>query len=285
MKIIGFAQLRNEAKDGFLYRFAESMRVCDTVYVYDQASTDDSHALYKDEDYKVIYGNSNEFFNEMKCKETLLRKILTDHPDADFILWMDGDTILDHRLWDRHTLEELCGNIGAADHIRFTHYNLWRSDTHYRVDNAFHWLSGIVAPIWKAKPFLSFGDEYGLHVRNQPMGLEKPSDCQYALIHHGFAHDQRLLQRFCSRFPIMQEAGVSSPWSEVRCIDESTMKVKRIPDNELKQILSPGHRFRDIDPNRLPRFMAVHQAVIEKTVGTSIVDIYSHLDDWMFKGD
>jgi hypothetical protein len=175
MKIIGFAQLRNELEQGNLFNFVESMRGCDEVYVYDQASTDGSAEVYRAEGYTVYYSEINDHYNEVICKDYLLKRILKEHPDADWIFWLDGDTILDKRLWDRQTLETMLSIPDQYDHIMPFHYNLWRSDTYFRTDNKFHCLNQNVAAFWRVRSTLSFGDDAGLHVRNAPLQLRSRS--------------------------------------------------------------------------------------------------------------
>ncbi len=154
MKIIGFAQLRNELEKGNLENWFRCMSVCDYVYIYDQNSTDGSQDYYKNfNNVHVIESNENRFYDEITCKNELLNKILQDHPDVNWILWLDGDTLLDNRLLEENgkMLRELCsnGNDNMIDAYYFGHYNLWRSDVHFRLDDDFHWLHGKVVPLWR----------------------------------------------------------------------------------------------------------------------------------------
>ena len=99
MKIIGFSQLRNELSNGNLENWFRCMNFCDYIYIYDQASDDGSKEYYKK--YKntvVIESPVNDFEREITCKDILLRRVLNDHPDTDWIYWIDGDTILDGRM-------------------------------------------------------------------------------------------------------------------------------------------------------------------------------------------
>ncbi len=100
MKIIGFAQLHNELSNGNLENWFKSMTAfCDFIYIYDQNSTDGSKVFYKKFPNTVIIESAiNDFENELSCKQKLLNLIKKEHPDTDWIYWMDGDTILDGRL-------------------------------------------------------------------------------------------------------------------------------------------------------------------------------------------
>jgi hypothetical protein len=279
MKIIGFAQLYNELSNGNLLDFTDSVRVCDSVYIYDQASTDNSRDVYEQEGYVVYYADQNRFYQEMQCKQHLLNMILTDHPDTDWILWLDGDTLLDYRLWNRDALEDLCNSAGNADHLKFIHYNLWRSDTYYRTDNKFHGLSGNVAPLWRVQKGagLSFGNEVGLHVRNQPMGLMRDIKVPFCLVHRGFATDESLIRRFDWRFNEYVKNN-HSPWISYRSIDEMGLAVNRIENPE--SVLSPKHRKRDVNPRSLKNLIFIYQDRVEEITGCSLQEIYTHRQEW-----
>ncbi|MBU6175915.1 MAG: glycosyltransferase family 2 protein, partial [Planctomycetes bacterium] len=139
MKIIGFAQLRNELSNGNLDNFVRSMNeVCDYVYVYDQASDDESREVYEqNKNWIVTYSPQNDFLREIYCKASLMDTLLSDHPDVDWIFWMDGDTILDGRV-DRIAMEKMLIEFSDKQGVCIPHYNLWRSDIYYRIDSSYH---------------------------------------------------------------------------------------------------------------------------------------------------
>lgn len=237
MKIIGFAQLRNESSNGNLENFFRSMSVCDALYIYDQGSDDDSFSEYLrlSEKYGlrigIKYNNKNEFYNEIACKEKLLQRVIELEPDVDWILWMDGDTILDGRLQDRNVLERVCGDLyeNGEDCGILGHFNLWRSDLYYRTDNKYHWLNDHgVGALWRNTGKLTFGTGKGLHVRNKPMGCENERRIPYYLIHRGFATDSSLLRRYEQRFPYYIANG-KSPWILNRTIDETGLTFDKVP--------------------------------------------------------
>jgi len=103
MKIVGFAQLRNELENGNLKNWFKTMEFCDSIYIYDQDSTDGSKEYYKKfKNTVVIESPINDFTNEIKCKDILLIKLLKEQPDVDWIIWLDGDTIIDARLTNQN---------------------------------------------------------------------------------------------------------------------------------------------------------------------------------------
>jgi len=254
------------------------MSVCDKVYIYDQGSTDGSHAVYLREGYHVIVSETNRFYEEMACKEELLQWIIKREPDTNWILWIDGDTMLDKRLWDRDTMEDLLKIPGQHDHLRFHHYNLWRSDTYYRTDNRFHCLSHNVAPLWRFNKDLHFPGGKGLHIDNQPAPLYSARCVDYALIHRGFATDEALIRRFDRNFSCYIDND-ESPWITMRSIDEMGLAVNRIPNPE--EILPESLCVRDINPRALKQLIFLYTADIERIAGMSLQEVYrQHSKKW-----
>lgn len=244
MKIVGFAQLRNELAKGNLVNWFKSMSVCDYIYIYDQNSDDGSKDYYKKFDNVVVIESPlNDFSNEIKCKAILLERLLCDHPDTDWIFWLDGDTILDKALSQNNQFINLC-QVGLQDNVdgfTFGHYNLWRSDVHYRVDNKYDWLhnTGVVA-LWRNNGRLIFPKTTGLHTTQYPQGITHKLRVPYNLIHRGFATDDQIILKY----NIYKNRGQSG-WALDRLIDETTLKVEEIsrdvlPDwYEVKDIISP----------------------------------------------
>lgn len=85
MKIVGFAQLRNELEKGNLENWFRCMlSICDFIYIFDQNSTDGSLEYYKKIDNVVVIESpTNRFEEEMICKNDLLQKIIIEHPDYE----------------------------------------------------------------------------------------------------------------------------------------------------------------------------------------------------------
>tara|TARA_R110000765_G_scaffold85620_2_gene165092 strand:- start:918 stop:1718 length:801 start_codon:yes stop_codon:yes gene_type:complete len=209
MKIVGFCQLHNELANGNLENWFKCMEVCDYIYIYDQNSTDGSKEFYKKYDNVVVIESPiNNYENERICKSILLKKLLKEHPDTDWIYWIDGDTLMDGRLLGNngYYLKDLCKNASAQniDGIYFGHLNLWRSDIWYRVDNNYHMFDrdGRRA-LWRNNGNLYFHEQPGLHGRNpdmsdaqEPMGMVKNVRVPFSLIHRGFADDEQLIRKY-----------------------------------------------------------------------------------------
>lgn len=202
MKIIGFAQLRNELENGNLKNWFKSMEFCDSIYIYDQNSTDRSKEYYKKfKNTVVIESPINDFTNEIKCKDILLTKLLKEQPDVDWIVWLDGDTIIDARLINQNAfvlkmILESHLDKKDVDAIVLGHCNLWRNDIYYRTDSLFHWLNekGVCA-IWRNNGKLKFESIGGLHREQYPHGIDNGVRFKYGLIHRGFATDDQIIRR------------------------------------------------------------------------------------------
>jgi len=234
MKIIGFSQLRNELSNENLENWFRCMELCDYIYIYDQASTDGSQEYYKK--YKntvVIESPVNDFEREISCKAILLDRLLTDHPDTDWIYWIDGDTILDGRLM-RNNFKELRGVLEYAteqqiDGIVLGHHNLWRSDVYYRVDNDYDWFNRNGRRVfWRNNGKLKFIDNGGLHQPQFPHGLANQMRIDRDLIHRGFATDEQIM----NRYNLYKSKGQTGPNLD-RLIDETGLRVEPLQDDIL----------------------------------------------------
>jgi len=230
MNVIGFAQPRNELSNGNLDGwFTDMFRVCDKVYIYDQASDDGSLEKYSEygDKVSVIRSTTNNFENELLCKRVLLQKLLIENPDCDWVFWMDGDTRLDAR-FDPSVLTEAYAN--KVDGLSLGHLNMWRSNCHYRLDNSYHNFHGWGRiPFWRNNGKLSFPNKTGLHSSQEPStGLDNTLRLDYNLIHLGFATDSAIL----SRYDLYKSKGQSGEMLD-RLIDEEGLWVKKVDDEVL----------------------------------------------------
>jgi len=202
MKIVAFAQLRNELEKGNLENWFKCLDVCEEIYIFDQASNDGSKEFYKKyNNVHVIESPTNRFSEEIECKQELLTKLLLEQPDTDWIFWLDGDTLVDGRLLKnngehfRKLLE--VADFNKTDCIILGHYNLWRSDRYYRTDNDYHWLHNHgVRALWKNTGSLAFNITGGLHQNQHPQGMFSESRANFNLIHKGFSTDEQIFNRY-----------------------------------------------------------------------------------------
>lgn len=227
MKIIAFAQMHNEFEKGNLENWFSCLTFCDYIYIYDQGSTDDSKKIYsKHSNVVLLESQVNNFKNEIICKDKLLKKLLSDHPDVDWVFWMDGDTLLDGRiLRDIPAFHDVldAAKLKGADSCSLGHYNLWRSDIHYRIDNHYHDLNSGVTCFWRNTGNLKFNVTSGLHTRQFPL-FNSTLKLEYSLIHRGFATDFQIMKKYDT----YKSFGQSGHNLE-RLLDERTLNVNVIP--------------------------------------------------------
>jgi len=252
VKVIGFAQLRNELSKGNLQNWFECMQFCDHIYIYDQASDDGSLEFYKKYDNTVVIkSQTNDFHREIACKKQLLEKLLKEHPDTDWIFWLDGDTLLDGRML-RNSGRQFKMILKKAatqqiDVITLGHLNLWRSDIFYRVDNDYDWLHNHgVKAFWRNNGNISFPDNVGLHQPQYPMGLTTEIRIDRNLIHRGFATDDQIT----NRYNLYKSKGQKGHQLE-RLLDEQTLSVLPIDEEQLPDWFNITDRTNPLSKKRL----------------------------------
>ena len=226
MRIAGFAQMHNELQNGHLHNWLKCMSVCDSLFIYDQASTDGSLEEYRHPNLHVIKSQTNDFSNELLCKQKLLELVLKES-GADWIFWLDGDTLLDRRLLEPGALHALCEAEGRAGcgALKFGHYNLWRSDIYYRTDDQYDGLDGHVWALWKVNPRLSFPRTNGLHGKQYPDRLGQSKRVPYSLIHRGFSTDEGIIRKYET-----YKARGQTGWALDRFLKEDGLIVEALPD-------------------------------------------------------
>ena len=203
MKIVGFAQLRNELYKGNLENWFKCMSlICDYIYIYDQNSTDGSLDYYsKFDNTTVISSSTNRFREEMICKMELLNRIKIEHPDSDWIVAFDGDALMDGRLLRNggDVFRRLCDSLKdeTYDGYVFGFKNLWRSDTYWRYDSDYNWLDeNGVLPLWRFTTNIRFETKAGLHISSSPISIKTTRRLDYKVIHRGFSTDQQIMDKY-----------------------------------------------------------------------------------------
>jgi len=234
--------------------------MCQYVYVYDQDSDDGSKEVYKlYPNLVVVESSTNDFKNEIFCKAILLEKLLKEHPDVDFIFWLDGDSLVNSTLTHNNNkvLFSICEHAVAhsIDGILLEHYNLWRSDLYYRIDNSYHALSHGVCALWRNNGKLEFKKIDGLHKPQFPNGITKTTKIPFGIIHRGFATDYQIMTKYD-----VYKAHGQNGWALDRLLDESTLEVLKI------------------DKNVLPTWFEITDDVLP-TTKEKIIDIYNRNRD------
>jgi hypothetical protein len=239
-KIFGFAQLHNELEKGNLENWFKSMQICDQIFIFDQNSTDGSREYYKRfNNVHVIESDENRFSEEMVCKQELLDKALSYKEKADWIFWMDGDTVLDARL-NRENLEHMLFDceLQNIDGIALGHYNLWRSDKYHRVDSEYdHFLKAGCLALWKNTGQLQFDTGEGLHKPQFPMGMRTIVRAPFNLIHKGFSDDEQIIGKY-NNYKSRGQSG----WALERLLCEKDLQVEEVPKEEIPSWLEVDER-------------------------------------------
>jgi hypothetical protein len=249
MKIVAFAQLHNELEKGNLHNWFKSVQeFCDYIYIFDQASTDGSREVYEQHaNTVVIYSPTNRFHEELICKQELLHKVLQEQPDADWIFWMDGDTVTSSE-FTREAVEHELAN-STVDQLNLGHYNLWRSDKYYRVDNKFHNLHLKVPAFWRVRPDMCFPSTAGLHKPQAPHNLIGMAGSYLKLLHRGFATDYSIRSKYAA-YRDLGQPGIH------RLISENGLSVRALDDSLIPSWLD-ADKSSPVDKKRLSKISDV----------------------------
>lgn len=203
MKIIGFSQQRNELSKGNLKNWFRCMNsICDYIYIYDQNSIDGSLDYYTHFANTIVISSPiNRFKEEMICKQELLTKLKSDHPDTNWIVAIDGDSLIDGRLLKNNgqPFRDLCESLKdeSYDGYVFGFKNLWRSDTYWRYDSDYNWLDNNgVLPLWRFKSDMRFRTQAGLHISASPTSIKTTRRLPYKIIHRGFSTDKQIMDKY-----------------------------------------------------------------------------------------
>lgn len=243
VRIVGFAQLHNELAKNNLENFMRSMQlVCDHIYIFDQASDDGSREYYKQFDnLDVIYSETNRFIDEGSCKQELLSLIKQKEEPGTWIFWMDGDTVPERKMLDKKYLRKKIQEADweSYDAVITGHYNLWRSDLFYRIDNKYHHIHTRVdgnTAFWKLSDNIRFLTGPGLHKKPYPQGLKRSKREEFSLIHRGFATDDQII----TRYKIYKDRGQKGDDLE-RLLDEQTLQVVKIDPQMYPEWIKVSH--------------------------------------------
>ena len=236
MKIIGMLMAYNELKGGHLLRCLRSMRqYCDKIVVYDDGSNDGSCFVYKDFGCHVIYGERNDFKNELEHKEQQLHMCKT--LGADWIFRIDADEVLDARCTP--TILQNLLEKSKFDSYAFPIINLWRSPCFYRLDNSYN--DVVFNRLWRCTPSLHFKVEEGLHLTNYPVGAtDNEKILDYKILHYGFASNESII----AKHHMYKQHGQTGQALD-RLIDETTLRLAKTKQEWLSGSL-PHHKFEDV---------------------------------------
>ncbi len=194
MKICGFLQIYNELEKGNLKRCITNLKkYCDYICVFDDGSTDGSTEYLIKEGCKVIKGLKNDFLNETKHKQWLLETALSCYKDIDWFFWLDCDEVLDAN--GTKNLREFCEKADKEGYY-FPEITLWRSESWKRMD---YLGQGKFLRLWKNNGKLKFNIAHGLHADLFPQGLSSIGNCDFNVLHYGYATYEAIVERWRER--------------------------------------------------------------------------------------
>lgn len=240
MQLCAILQNFNEFKQKNLIRYIESISYyCDSLVVYDDASTDESVKFLELSQFylkkgikfnanevkwgdqlkqiEIIRGETNDYKNEVKHKSLMLEK--AREIGADWIFRIDADEIIEKRGEDGG-IRNLCASP-EFDSYSFNNINLWRDESFFRLDNAYN--DFVSCRLWRLTDNVKYNNiKTGLHQRAVPDGLEKEKRSDLLTIHYGFASDDSILNKY-----YMYKSHGQNGWELDRLIDERTLTVAR----------------------------------------------------------
>jgi hypothetical protein len=194
MRIVGVLQVRNEINSGHLERFLKvNVPILDDLYVFDDASSDGTTELLIVNGAKLIKSPIQTFGQELKSKNKLLDFISESEKPGTWLFRLDADEAC---FASRREIEDLCRKAESlgCDSIVLRHLNLWKSETHKRVDDQFDQFQPV--RLWKSSSKVRFPDRSGLHVTSDPSGLYKTMFSRdYPIFHYGFATEEHILNK------------------------------------------------------------------------------------------
>ena len=170
MRVAGFVKVRNEIiREGNLYRLLSQLEdLCDTGVICDDASTDGTQEIVidwaRDHGWQCIcvLPEQHSFRDELAVKDSMMQLLHATHEEEpiDWILWLDGDELLDRDgvVFFRRWLEQ---DGHKADVWAFHYTQLWRNANFARVDCGFD--EGAFWKLWRYRPDLSFVGDNNLH--------------------------------------------------------------------------------------------------------------------------
>lgn len=254
MKIIGFCQIRNELQNGNLHNLLKGMEFCEKIYIFDQASDDGSQEVYAQHDnVVVIQSKVNRFVDSgtlrlASPKEFIERSfpqipsILKSNPDADWLCWLDGDSVLEGRLLadDAKLLKQqllTCGGLGYTA-MSLQGLSMWRSNRHCRFDNEYNDYRPIC--FWKNQKAFNFPASPRV-VDGQLLPFEVHAsqvfkNWDYYVLRYGHSTDEQIIRKYDEYKAAGQEG-----WLLDRILDEKGMQVGKLYDITLPDFIDRSH--------------------------------------------
>jgi glycosyltransferase involved in cell wall biosynthesis len=250
MKLVGYAQAKNELRSGHLVRFLENFsRVVDEFVIYDDGSDDGSQEVYKKYTPHVIQGPGNEFRHESKMSQACLdycRQVLR----GDWCVWQDCDALFDRAATDESALRKLIDraetSLPPRDGWTFHYINTYLNPWWKRMDDRFDDL--LVIAMFRLTSELQFDLTPGLHRARYPRGIEQVGDqMDTQIIHLGFSSPEYVTAKYRQ----YKNTGQNG-WALDRLINTDGMVLEKLPDD-----IFPRH-WKPEPCNEIPKYDFSH---------------------------
>ena len=230
MRIVGYAQMRNGCRDGYLEHFLKNMVAivgADNFVLFDNASEDDSVDFASKYTSHIIRSSTNEFTNELFTKQRLL-SYCRDVLKGDWIYWNDIDTLASRTMTDENGVNEIIqwAEKNGIDGVGIWWKNLYLSDRYERIDSQFNCYGQ--ANIYKIKKDTQFKPRYGLHMCQTPPfsnHLDVPPQFNACILHFGFSSLDRIISKY-RQYAALGQAGealeriINMDWMELLPVRE-----------------------------------------------------------------
>jgi len=247
MKLFAFIQMYNEVEKGNLVRCLENCKKwADEIFIYDDASTDNSVEVAEKYTDKIIRGKENNICKELEHKQLLLEWALQYKPD--WIMWIDCDEIVD-RFGTNGGLKKLCeyGNTINIDAFVFHEVNLWRSQTFARKDTLMN--IGWFTRLWKVTPNIHFEVVDGVHKRLYPITINTVLKSTIQVIHYGFHEYKRLLVKIGAHTFNKEELHNNAQTNWI--LNETNLDVYRVPNEWFPEENIPEDKWEIPKPRQI----------------------------------
>jgi glycosyltransferase involved in cell wall biosynthesis len=172
------------------------LRLCRRAFIFDDHSSDDTGAICESFGEAVtLFRSPFEGIDEARDKNFLLEKI--SHCDPEWVLWIDGDEVLENTGPDRIKAAVAQAPQAAAWYLRVAY--LWDDPQQVRIDGLFGNFRRLSLFRFRGQPsgrlrFRVTGHGGNFHCGNVPEGLMgEHRELDVRLKHYGYlTHEQRL---------------------------------------------------------------------------------------------
>lgn len=256
INILGFIKVKNEILKGNLFRCLTNLKhYCDEIVAFDDNSTDGTREYLEEllgKENVISWDRTDGFENELVAKQKLLELALSKNPR--WILWLDGDEVLDKKATLGGLLEFCNRNyIKGALAYRMHETQLWNSTCWARIDSQFD--DGSFIRLWRVPDDkqLHFKIEEGTHHSQFPIEYHEQgaiTESPFQCIHYGNASLNHI------RSKIMQYHSGLGGWERHLNFEEGNYRYVS------SEIIPPGAEWKHEDENPKPFSPQIKEQII-----------------------